>query len=277
MALTPYPVLGDLTLDGVEASGVEWRSNPVLGWAGPPTTIAQGKKPRGHGAWVGTSYFDPRHVVLSGSVWAPTEELLEDAIDRLNVAAALTDTMLTVHTAAGSKWATVRREGEVLAPLTTPTFAEWSVQLFAPDPRKFGAELTATTSLPSSTGGLTVPFTVPFTIDAVTASGQVSLTNPGNVTGPVRLRIDGPVVGPVVTHVGSGLALVFSTSLDLAAGEFVTVDLERHEVLAQGQTSRNGWVTGRGWFGFEAGVNTFSFSAVSGSGTLQVWGTESWE
>ena len=149
----------------------------------------------------------------------------------------------------------------------------WSIQVIALDPRKLGAPLTGSTGLPSSSGGFTFPHTFPFAINSTVVSGQVSLFNPGNETGPVTLRIDGPIVGPIITHVGSGLQLVFSASLTLGAGEFLLVDMEAHTAMAQGQSSRANWILSRGWSGLEPGNNTWSFAAASGTtGLLTVTG-----
>lgn len=278
--LTPYVILGDLDVNAVESdTGVTWVAKPVEGWAGPASNIAVAKKPRSHGAWVSDPTLEARHMNLPGTVIAPSEAALTDALDRLNQAATITATTLTVVEGGVSRWATVHREGAVLTKRISPLAVEWAVGLVAPDPRKFGDEISASTGLPSSTGGVTFPLAFPVTFDAVTESGQVSLTNNGNIAGPVRLRIDGPVTGPVVTHVGTGRSLVFSTSLVLGEGEFITVDAERREVLAQGQSSRNGWVTGRGWPLFVPGVNTYSFSAMSHSpgALLTVTGSPAWE
>jgi phage-related protein len=58
--------------------------------------------------------------------------------------------------------------------------------------------------------------------------------------------------------------------LALEAGEFVTVDMEAREVLAQGQSARAGYVTSRGWFTLDPGVNTIAFSAANYSPTAQL-------
>lgn len=287
--VTPVAVtLGDLDLIAVEATGVRWVAETVKGWGSPGSTLTMAQKARGHGAWAGDSFLRPRAVAVEGWMLAPDGAVAEAeaAVDRLIERASLYETVLSVTTAVGSRWCNVRRDDEVIVDWLTPTQARWSFQVAAPDPRKFGGTLTGSSALPSSTGGLTVPFTVPFSIDAVTATGQVTLTNVGNIAGPVLLRIDGPsnpgdppLVGPVVTHVSSGLSLVFSTSLTLGYGEFVTVDMEKREVLAQGQSSRNGWVTGRGWSAFEPGLNTWSFSAVgfSPSAKLAVSAIPAWQ
>jgi len=122
-------------------------------------------------------------------------------------------------------------------------------------------------------------FRVPFTIDAVTVTGQVSLENPGNEPGPVRLRIDGPCAGPVITHVSTGAQLVFSSALVLNEGEWLDIDMEARTVLANGQASRSGWITSRGWSQFDPGLNTWSFTAASfnPASRLTVTATPSWK
>lgn len=278
---TSGAILGMLDLNNVETSGVQWVLENVKGWGGSPaSTISPQPKPRQRGAWGGLAYRKARSVVISGTCACPTPDLAWDALDRLNDADFDDDTTVRITESGRELSATVRRDGEVLPAWMGDTAFSYSLQLVAVDPRKMGADLTASTSLPSTTGGLTWPVSWPLIWPATTVTGQVSLTNPGNEVGPVTLRIDGPVTGPSITHVGSGLSLTFSTSLTLNAGEFVTVDMERREVLAQGQSaaSRAKWVTSRGWSGFEPGVNTWAFSAAGGgTGTLQVTATPAWQ
>ena len=274
--------LGTLGLYGVDEFGVKWTidRDRFAGWDdGAASTVAVVRKPRQRGGWAGAAFDAPAHYSIGGLLKAPSPAVMLDARDRLKAAASLDETTLTIVEEGVSRSAKVRREDQVLFKRLTPTVSTWSVQLVAPDPRKLGASLAVSTRLPSTTGGLTVPFTVPLTINAVTVTGQVSLTNPGNISGPVRLRIDGPVQGPVVTHVSSGRSLVFASSVVLGAGEFLTVDMERREVLANGQSSRNGWVTERGWSAFEPGDNVWAFTAVSydAGAQLTVTATPAWQ
>lgn len=274
-----YVTLGDLVLTSRDdASQVTWVMGDLAGWGSPASTLTTQGKPRAHGVWVGDAFLTGRTIAMSGWLSGDTPEAADDAIDRLIAAASLGDTVLSVTSGARQRSCTVRRQGEVIIKRVTDRDLTWSVQLVAPDPRKLGAPLAVSTRLPSTTGGLTIPFTIPFAISAVTVTGQVSLTNPGNISGPVRLRIDGPVQGPVVTHVSSGRSLVFASSVVLGAGEFLTVDMERREVLANGQSSRNGWVTERGWSAFEPGDNVWAFTAVSydAGAQLTVTATPAW-
>jgi hypothetical protein len=248
------------------------------GWGSPASRLSLNPRPRAHGAWAGDAFLEPRALSAAGWIKAPTPGLALAAVDALIGATSLASTVLTVVESGAERSLAVRRDDAVIVTWLNDREAQWSIGLVAADPRKFGTALTASTALPSTTGGLTVPFTVPFTINAVTVTGQVSLTNPGNIAGPVRLRIDGPVQGPVVTHVSSGRQLVFASSVVLGAGEWIDVDMERREVLANGQSSRNGWVTQRGWSSFEPGENTWAFTAVSynAGSLLTVNATPAW-
>jgi len=270
-----YVTVGALNLTSREDSGVEWIMGTFTGWGAPGGTLTPKQKTRQMGAWGGLSYAKQRTLVAAGVCIAPTPALASDALDRLIDACSLDDTILTVSESGRSRWGTVRRDGDVLITWTDACVFEWSIQFVALDPRKFGTPLTASTALPSSSGGLTIPYTIPYTIPAVQVSGQVSIFNAGNETGPVTMRLDGPVVGPVITHVGSGLRLVFAASATLGVGEWWDIDLEGQSVLANGGPTRAQFITSRQWSGLEPGNNTWAFTAASYSAgaLLTVTGT----
>lgn len=261
--LTSRVSLTGLDFSAVDSLGVTWYITGLDGWGSPKSTLNVQQRARSLGGWAGDSFLQPRDIAISGVVDAPTPGLLSDAIDRLSAAVSLEDTTLTVWEAGRARTCTVRRADEVV--VTDWDFdngtATWSIQLVALDPRKYGETVTQSTGLPSSSGGLTWPVTFPAQWTGVTNSGTVSIANLGNVTAPVVLRIDGPVTGPKVTHIASGTALVFSSSLTLGSGEYLLIDMEARSVLANGQASRAGWVTSRGWFGAEPGPNQYGFGA----------------
>jgi hypothetical protein len=271
--------IGDLQLNATDADGVRWVLQQFEGWGTPAPRASMIDRTRRSGSVRGVPYSGGRNLSAAGSIYAPTPELLVSALDRLLSSVSLDETQLRVDEPGISRHVTVARSDETLTKYITDRVADYSFQVASTDWRKFGADLSASTFLPSSSGGLTIPFTIPFTIDAVQVTGQVSLLNPGNDTGPVRLRIDGPCTGPVVTHVGSGQALVFSSSLVLGAGEWIDVDMEAQTVLANGQSSRAGYITSRGWSGFEPGLNTWSFTAVGydAASRLTVTATPAWQ
>lgn len=250
------------------------------GWGSPASTISPEQKPRANGVWAGDAFLGARPMSMNGTISAPSIEVAEAAKDRLIAAVALSEVPMVVTQGSIVRSLMVRRSGEVIVNDIGDdgTLLEWSIQVIATDPRKTAAApLTGTTGLPASSGGLTLPFTLPFTLASTVVSGQVSLTNPGNIAGKVVLRIDGPVTAPVVTHVSSGRSIAFAASLTIAAGGFVLIDMESHQVLEGGTASRNGWVTGRGWSSFQPGDNTWAFSAaVHNTGTLTVTAMPSW-
>jgi len=289
MALQPDQVYasltsaaGSITFGDVDEFGVDWSldEDALDGWlGGTAPTGKREQKPRQSGAWRGDGFAQARTVALGGRAYAPTHAALATAFDRLNAVCPVgDDATLRVFEAGRERWMSVRRSDEVISDYVMPDIGTWSLQVESVDWRKFGRAVTDSTALPSTTGGLAVPHAVPHSINAVTVTGQVSLVNPGNEPGPVMLRIDGPCRGPVVTHVSSGTSLVFSSSLVLGAGEFLLIDMERRSVLANGQSSRGGYITSRGWSQFDPGVNTYSFTAAAydAAARLTVTGTPAW-
>jgi hypothetical protein len=261
--------LGDLVLGGLDAYGVRWTVSKFDGWGSTAPTLELSQRARGHGATESESFYTPRMMTIEGLIMAPTNAARLDAEDRLNAAVGLDPFPMIVAHPDRLRNCTVRRKGEVIPTEITDVIASYSVLIVAKDPRKYGDLVTASTLLPSSSGGLVRPSTWPRTWTGVSNTGTVRVNNPGNTQAPVWLRIDGPVPagGWTVTHVGKQKSLTFATSLALAVGEFITVDMDRREVLAQGQSARAGYVTSRGWFSLDPGDNDIAFSAANYSST----------
>jgi hypothetical protein len=275
-----YVTLSGVILSGEDTTtGVTHVMESFEGWGSPAARLSMAAKPRSHGAWVGDSYLEARSISASGVIIAETATAARTAMDALIAACSLRDTTLSVNESGTTRSLTVRRSGAVLSEWLSPREVRWSIQMLAADPRKFGTTVSGSTLLGSTSGGLSWPVTFPIAFNSTVVSGQVHLVNEGNITGPLTLRIDGPVTGPYVTHVTSGITLTFATSVVLGAGEWLEVDLERRQVLANGQSSRNGYITSRGWFGFEPGDNTFTFGATSydAASSLTVTGRPSWQ
>lgn len=267
-----YMDLGPLPLGRVDEFGVDWAIDRkgFDGWGATRSTRRTEQKTRGHGGTSGEGFLTPRPMALRGRAYAPTPEAAADALDRLNDAASIDDFVFTVYEPGKTRWLFAHRVDAVQVEWTTEKELAWTIGLMADDHRKLHQELSATTGLPSTTGGLTVPFTVPFTIDAVSVSGQTSLTNSGNIAGPVRLRVDGPVSGPIITHMVSGQSLVFSSSYTLAAGQWLDIDMDAHTVLENGQANRRMYVISDDWSAFEPGDNTWSFTASAYDATARL-------
>ena len=265
--------IGDLVFNTEEdADGVQWVISDLAGWGSPGSTLQLTQRTRGLGATASEPFGKSRTMVATGNILAPTPELLTSSIDKLIASVTLDPFQLIVNEPGLIRSVTAQRQDDVLPKKLNAYEAEFTAQFVAKEPRKFGDLITATTLLPSSTGGRTYPAMYPITYTGSSNTGVLRLTNPGNEQAPAWLRIDGPIPagGWTVTHVGKKRSLAFASSLALAAGEFVTVDMDRKEVLAQGQSARQGYVTSRGWFSLDPGDNDIAFSAANYSPTAQL-------
>lgn len=271
-SLSPVGV-GDLILGAIDRNGSRWKLKTFDGWTGSPgSTLELTQKARGHGATSSEPFLTPRHMTLGGMITNPDPAGLNASLNDLNAAVTLDEFQLSVNESGTIRHVYAARNGDVLTPKVNNRVATFSIQIVADDPLKYGALVTAVTLLPSSTGGLIYPITYPITYTGISNSGIVQVINTGNAPAPVWLRIDGPIPagGWTVTHIGKKKSLTFAVSLALTAGEFVTVDMENREVLAQGQAARAGYVTSRGWFTLDPGVNEIAFSAQNYSATAQL-------
>lgn len=144
----------------------------------------------------------------------------------------------------------------------------FSLGLTSLSPYLYGLEsVSGVTGLPSSSGGMQFPYH--FEEPGVSlsswiwseevVSGQVALTNVGTAPSPVMIRIDGPVVNPQVSHVGSGHIIAFDVRL--GTGHYVTMNGVTHEILIDGTDPARGRVTRREWSQAEPGMNVWGFNA----------------
>ena len=145
---------------------------------------------------------------------------------------------------------------------------KFTLGLTSLSPYLFGLESVSGSSfLPSSTGGMTFPYYFEAADGSLGSwqwsetivSGNVALSNVGTAPSPVMIRIDGPVVNPQVSHVGSGHVVAFDMSLGL--GHYVTVNGVTHEILVDGTDPARGRVTRREWSQAEPGMNVWGFNA----------------
>ena len=254
--------LGNVPLGGVDGAGVAWVLQKLEGWDSSDSRGEVQRREGDHGAWFGPVYLSERPITLEGVIIAPDRASLEDAMERLRVASGLTDTLLVVQETI-PKRVLVRRSGRLVIQYITDDKASYSVLVTAADPRRYELEQQAApTGLPSSSGGITPPFTLPVSLDAVTVSGQATATNVGNfVTCPV-LRIDGPVAAPtVLAQYQDSTVRQLAYSEAIGAGEYLTIDTDSKQVILNGSASRRRYLSAQ-WPYIPASESvTFQFSA----------------
>jgi hypothetical protein len=267
---TSGATLGALDLSTFDdALGIERKVLDIAGWGAPATTLDPRQKPRGHGSWSGESWLRPRVMVIKGSIKGSDALAVSLARDALYAACGLGPTLLTVYESGRARSCMVRQQDEIIPTVLNSTHFLYSMQVVADDPRKYGPALSLATALPSSSGGLTLPMVLPYIFASTTVSGVVSLTNEGNISSPLTVRFDGPVTGPKIIHIQTQKTWAAGGAV-LGAGEFWTVSMDSRQVLAQGQASRSGFVTERGWMELLPGPNDFAFSADSYNAASQM-------
>lgn len=264
--------LGDLLLNWEDEHGVSWILEEFNWDDSPASTVQATQRARGHGATTSEPFYQPMVYELNGRILAPDSALGLAARNALTAAVTLDQFQLTVAEGGLVQHSMVQRQDKIIWARQGASNRTFSIQVVAKDPRKFGNLESYSTVLPFSDGGLTYPLTYPKTYTGVSETGVIRIINTGNEQAPVWLRVDGPIPagGWTVTHVGKKQALTFASNLALKSGEFVTVDMDRREVLAQGQSARAGYVTSRGWFSLDPGVNEIAFSAANYSATAQL-------
>ncbi|MDX3527135.1 phage tail family protein [Streptomyces sp. ID05-39B] len=237
--------LGDVTLGGVDDSGVGWHIADLEGWYGPQTRTDIAPREADHGAWMGPVYLGERPITLTGVVHAPDRTTLEIALEQLLAACSLTDTDLTVWEST-PKRCTVRRSGTPVIKRIGATAASYSLLVTAEDPRRYELNWqSSTTALPSTTGGLILPATMPWTIDATSVSGQIAATNTGSIASRPLFTIAGPVQQPQVSVLyadGTVRALAYADTLN--TGDVLTIDTDAHSVML-GTASRRRYLSGQ--------------------------------
>lgn len=272
--------LGSISLNVVDDSGIWWLCTQLDGWWDSPAgTLQVEQKTADHGGWGGGSWLTPRALTLGVDVEAPDRSSLLAAVDRLSAAASLDGTTLRVVEAGYDRFCTVRRAGKPTA-ATLGTTAEWSVELIAEDPRRYGTLVgPLSTSLPSTSGGLTLPASPPWTIGATVTQGTIRCQNAGTIASHPTLRINGPVQQPqvlVISAAGATSSLTYFG--DLASGEYLDVDCDAHTVMLGGTVSRRGLVSGT-WPEIPPGGAIdigFRAAAASASASLAVSYRSAW-
>jgi hypothetical protein len=239
---------GGVTLGAVDTAGVAWTldRDGLKGWGGTAVRTQYSDREADHGSWAGPAYLAARVLTLKGKIITGSLSALDGAVEQLTAAAAITDTVLTVAETI-PKQVTVRRTGEPLIDYESDRVASYSLLLTAADPRRYSTTLQSqSAALPSTTGGLTLPITMPITIAATTVSGRITLTNAGTVATRPVLTVTGPTTGGftilATTPAGTSTQQTYSDSL--GAGDVLVLDSAARTATLNGVVSRRLYLSG---------------------------------
>jgi hypothetical protein len=142
---------------GLDSSGIEWTLTNESGWfQSPPIKQSRADRPTSRGGSVGNEYKGARVIALGGEMTAPSVSALRQAERLLFGLCSAPDQLypLTVTEEDGLVLtANVKLDGPILTAPKSWQTAIWTMQLYAPDSRKFAVSTTNTTPLASSGGG----------------------------------------------------------------------------------------------------------------------------
>lgn len=212
-------------------------------------------RPYAHGSMVGAEWANPRMMPITVMLDAPpyTESAWLDALDQLAAAfrpAGSSGEMVELYRNIDGReyvWFGRTRLVDPDTELAPGGYGFVQCAFEAPDPRRYSADLTSqSTGLPVQQGGLTFPATFPATIDGTLVSGRLSLTNSGLAPAPLTLRIDGPVVNPIVLiRRPDRVVQSIEFTVTLLAGQFLQITTSNHLALINGlaQSNQRGQVT----------------------------------
>jgi hypothetical protein len=272
------------TVDGwsgntVDSEGVEWWVTKEDGWSsGPDVRLELSDRPQRDGSFDAPSFRSARVITVEGTAIAPDEDTKERAKDR--VAAVLADgsglAELSVAERTVTRRALVRLAAGAKIVDVTPISFEWSLQMTAPDPLRYGVDVrTASCGLPQPGTGIGFPLAFPLQFGDA-EGGSLALANAGTAVAWPLWTIAGPCTQPVIRNDSTGERLAFA--LRLLEGDTLTVDVAARTVWLGGASRRAALLPRSSWFGLAPGSTSIGFDAFDDqeSGTLAVVWRDAW-
>lgn len=254
----------DGLLVGLNLDGVLWRYTDLQGWGmGGAVETNFTPRPGRHGMHDGPAYRRERVITVDGVLRAPTRALAKQA--ERSLAACLADGATGVFGVDDPDLGWEQAEVKLSAPPQSDGSAagvgivRWQLQFTAPDYRKYGETVPASTALPGGGSGLSWPIGSFFDFGTPPQTGSVVFTNTGTAPTEPTVTITGPLAsGLQVVQVETGRRLRYEAPV---SGELV-LDNAEGTATAGGQ-DRTGLLTADDFFTVEPGAtSTFQWSSL---------------
>lgn len=266
-------------------SGEGWVYNNATleAWYALPSADPKlSKRPNAHGAFsLGRIFTKEARPVVNGQYYGATAADALNARARLN---ALFSDGAPIMMRVTDELGTTSREVWLLEASTTFHYDlahfPFDLSLVAPDPRRYGPEISAGSGMPSAGTGLvwnlgTAGSGLFFDWGSAGELGQVSFTNTGSATTLPRIEVGGSgafAVGFRLTEIETGRELIFNRATN--HGDVVVLNSRTgRATLAAGDVT--GFLSSRDWFEIPAGetrrYQINSLGAVSGSPTVTIY------
>lgn len=248
----------------------------------PDIELKLSKRPNAHGAYDPGQLFAREHrPILPGQYFGTTAADALAQRERLNAFYSDGNPItMRVNDESGSTTRVVR----VLevSPLFKHDFSHFpfDMSLVAVDPRRYGAQVSDSTGMPSAGSGLvwdlgTAPSGLFWDWGTVGVSGQVTITNSGKTSTLPRVEVGGPGAfdaGFRITEVETGRALIYSRATSY--NDLLVLDSRTmRATLGEGDVTT--FLTSRQWFEIPAGetrrYQINPLGSTSGNPTMTVY------
>lgn len=261
--------VGDVTFTNnpraMRSDGSLWLFDTLDGWHdGPPVKGSTTDRPAAHGVFGERVWRGARMVSVRGSVLCVSRAQASRV--QMTLAALLAEGHLADLTVSdvdqGDLTATVRLATDPSINWDrVSTVVDYDLRFLAPDPLRYGAPVSVSTSFPELVGGLEYDLYTDgagadlgyLDYGAASTTGRVALSNPGTADSWPQFEVTGPVssAGFEIATVGTDARLVFAGGVP--AGSRLVLDSATGAVLIDGQADRAGLLTFRDWAPIPAG------------------------
>lgn len=245
--------IGSLVFGVRDSEGVDWLIQDVTDWSSTPVHSESADRSWRDGAWLGRQWISAKHFEIRLSLVARSYDaaFFEPRVDAILKELPIRKTLLMLVSRWASETATwVRVEESVKVIPVDRRRWDISIQCIAPEGLRYAASFdtenllwkTYRTHLPKSSGGLTIPFRVPFTIRSQVESGEMVFHVAGTANPLAQIIIKGPARNPVIRDEKADWQTSFA--LSLRENQRLTLDLSRRTVTLGESASRRGAMRG---------------------------------
>lgn len=248
-------------------------SLPLRGLEGPSLSPSTFPRSGEDGIEVASIYTRERRIIIEGALQANCEDdliLLRRQLSSLclpsrNTNDGIQSTVLRIVTDDGGDYTIPVFVMGLYMPIVSTSYSKYQIDLLAEDYRIYATTSTSATVTKSIGGGLSLPFSLPFSFVGG-VDGSASVTNSGDIATYPTIRFNGPLTNPRLYNDENGLFIQLNTTID--TGDYIIIDTLKKTVLENGSVNKLSTMTANSrWLYISPGENTLSLTSGSSGDT----------